>query len=89
MNERIRLEKLVDMAPIDKKARIYMLGDFMKGRDKVIADPFDVSRSIGKTNRFNDAFHSQEDLNTFRICFERLYIACEDFYFHINEKRLC
>lgn len=32
------------MAPIDKKARLYMLGDFMKGREKVIQDPYDVSR---------------------------------------------
>lgn len=36
------------MAPEDKKARIYMLGDFMKGRDKAIHDPFDVSRSSEK-----------------------------------------
>lgn len=34
-------------------------------------------------------FCAQEDLNSFRFCFERLYIACEDFYFHIQEKRLC
>lgn len=41
--ERIRLEALVDMAPEDKKARIYLLGDFMKGKDKVIHDPYGVS----------------------------------------------
>lgn len=77
------------MAPIDKKARIYMLGDFMKGRDKVIHDPFDVSsvECVGRLN--SDTVSLQEDLNSFRICFERLYIACEDFYFHVNEKRLC
>lgn len=45
-----------------------------------------------ETNRFDITFSHfdlQEDLNTFRICFERIYIACEDFYFHINERRLC
>lgn len=27
----------------EKKAKVYMLGDFMKGREKVIEDPYDVS----------------------------------------------
>jgi hypothetical protein len=32
------------MAPEeDKKARVHLLGDYMKGRVKTIADPFDVS----------------------------------------------
>lgn len=31
------------MAPEGKKARLYMLGDFMKGRQKVIEDPYEVS----------------------------------------------
>lgn len=38
-----RLEALVEMAPIDKKARIHMLGDFIQGREKIIEDPFYVS----------------------------------------------
>jgi hypothetical protein len=32
------------MAPEDKKARIHMLGEFIKGRVKAIEDPFDVSK---------------------------------------------
>ncbi|CRK86556.1 CLUMA_CG000200, isoform A [Clunio marinus] len=64
-----QLASLVEMAPKDKKARLFMLGDFIKGRDKIICSP------------------SDEDYNAFRICFERLYIACEEFYFHVNEKR--
>lgn len=39
-----RLETLVDMAPEGKKARIYMLGAFSKGRVKEIEDPLDVRR---------------------------------------------
>lgn len=31
------------MAPADKKARLYMLGDFMKGKEKVLHDPYGVS----------------------------------------------
>lgn len=62
---------LVEMAPMDKKARIHMIGDFIKGREKMVKDPiFD------------------EGMNSFRICFEQLYIGCENFYFYINEKRL-
>jgi hypothetical protein len=38
-----RLEALVEMAPIDKRARIHMLGDFIQGREKIIEDPFYVS----------------------------------------------
>lgn len=38
-----RGEELKRIAPDDKKAKIYMLGDFMKGRLKIIEDPFDVS----------------------------------------------
>lgn len=55
--ERIRLEALVDMAPVDKKARIYMLGDFMKGKDKVIHDPYGVSwiNVKAKLNRSDNA----------------------------------
>jgi hypothetical protein len=33
------------MAPEGKKARLYMLGDFMKGKQKVIEDPYEVSRA--------------------------------------------
>ncbi|CAG9797017.1 unnamed protein product [Chironomus riparius] len=66
-----QLEPLLEMAPIDKKSRLHMLGDFIQGREKNIEDPF------------------YDDMNTFRICFERLYVACENFFFHVNEKRLC
>lgn len=45
----LRLEALRQMAPADKKARLYMLGDFIKGTNKVIVDPYNVSRS----NRFD------------------------------------
>lgn len=38
-----RLEALVEMAPIDKKARIHMLGEFIQGREKIIEDPIYVS----------------------------------------------
>ena len=44
--EYFRLQTLVDMAPEGKKARIYMLGDFIKGRVKAIVDPYDVSDTI-------------------------------------------
>lgn len=37
-----RLKALVEMAPTDKKTRIFMIGDFLKGRDKIITDPFEV-----------------------------------------------
>lgn len=38
-----RLKTLVEMAPIDKKARIHMLGEFIQGREKIIEDPYYVS----------------------------------------------
>lgn len=28
----------------EKKAKVYMLGDFMKGREKVIEDPYEVGK---------------------------------------------
>jgi low molecular weight phosphotyrosine protein phosphatase len=37
-----QLQKLVQLAPENKKARIYMVGDFIKGREKIIRDPTDV-----------------------------------------------
>lgn len=40
-----RLVTLVEMAPEDKRARLHMIGDFIKGRQNVIKDPYDV-RSI-------------------------------------------
>lgn len=78
------------MAPEGKKARLYNLADFNKGRDKVIHDPYGVSFALISLGQTFDTFFflRQDDLNAFRICFERLYVACEDFYFRINEKRV-
>ena len=33
---------LVEMAPEDKRARLHLIGDFIKGRQNVIKDPYDV-----------------------------------------------
>lgn len=49
---------------------------------------FSTNQQFIKFSQKTKNVHSQEDMNIFRICFERLHIACENFYFHINEKRL-
>lgn len=44
-----RLAALVEMAPIDKKARLHMLGEFIQGREKIIEDPFYVSITFSRS----------------------------------------
>lgn len=63
---------LVEMAPEDKKARLHAIGDFIKGREKNVKDPF-----------------FDKGINSFRVAFEQLYVGCENFYYFVNERRMC
>lgn len=52
-----QLVRLVELAPIDKKARIHTLGEFIKGRQKDIKDPYFV-RILNRIEIFDDC-HSK------------------------------
>lgn len=66
-----RLATLVDMAPENKKARLYMLGDFIKGQNKEIKDPYNVSTFLffGFTDR-------PTDTPQFGFYFQSFFILC-------------
>lgn len=79
ISDTFRLEDLVFMAPEGKKARLYNLADFNKGRDKVIHDPYGVSFTLISLGQTFDTFFS-----LVRMTWTPFAFASSDFTLHVK-----